>query len=102
MSRILVIDDDQGVRESIERMLRGAGYTVQSAGSGEEGLTLARGNAFDVILSDMRMSGISGIDVLQKLRERRVDSAFIVKTSKTQSCLRKKKSEHPPTRSSWL
>jgi two-component system response regulator HydG len=80
VSRILVIDDDQGVRESMERMLRGAGYTVQSAGSGEEGLTLARGNAFDVILSDMRMPGISGIDVLQKLRERRVDSAFIVMT----------------------
>jgi DNA-binding NtrC family response regulator len=80
VSRILVIDDDQGVRESMERMLRGAGYTVQSAGSGEEGLTLARGNAFDVILSDMRMPGISGIDVLQKLREQRVDSAFIVMT----------------------
>ena len=80
VSRILVIDDDQGVRESMERMLRGAGYTVQSAGSGEEGFDLARGNAFDVILSDMRMPGISGIDVLQKLREQRVDSAFIVMT----------------------
>jgi len=75
-----VIDDDQGVRESMERMLRGAGYSVQSAESGEEGLTLARGNAFDVILSDMRMPGISGIDVLQKLRAQRVDSAFIVMT----------------------
>jgi len=80
VSRILVIDDDQGVRESMERMLRGAGYTVQSAETGEEGLTLARGNAFDVILSDMRMPGISGIDVLQRLREQRVDSAFIVMT----------------------
>jgi two-component system, NtrC family, response regulator HydG len=80
VSRILVIDDDQGVRETMERMLRGAGYTVQSAGSGQEGLTLARGNAFDVILSDMRMPDISGIDVLQKLREGRVDSAFIVMT----------------------
>src|SRR3954451_2434671 len=64
----------------MERMLRGAGYTVQSAETGEEGLTLARGNAFDVILSDMRMPGISGIDVLQRLREQHVDSAFIVMT----------------------
>ena len=80
MSRILVIDDDQAVRESMERMLRGAGYTVQSVPSGEEGLTLAKGNAFDVILSDMRMPGISGIDVLRTLREQRVDSAFIVMT----------------------
>ncbi len=80
MSRILVIDDDPGVRESMERMLRGAGYTVQSAVSGEEGFDLARGGGFDVILSDMRMSGMSGLEVLRKLREVRVDAAFIVMT----------------------
>ena len=80
MSRILVIDDDTAVRESIERMLRVAGYTVHAAPSGEEGFTLAREGAFDVILSDMRMPGISGVDVLRKLREQRVDSVFIIMT----------------------
>jgi two-component system response regulator HydG len=80
VSRILVIDDDEGVRESMGRMLRGAGYAVEMAETGEAGLALARGNAFDVILSDMRMPGISGIEVLQKLREQRVDSAFIIMT----------------------
>jgi DNA-binding NtrC family response regulator len=80
MSRILVIDDDNAVRESIERMLRGAGYTVQSASSGEEGYGFARDGSFDVILSDMRMPGLSGIDVLRKLRESRVDSVFIIMT----------------------
>jgi two-component system response regulator HydG len=80
VSRILVIDDDEGVRESMGRMLRGAGYTVETAESGEEGLVLARGNAFDGGLSDMRMPGIPGIEVRQKLRERRVDSAFIIMT----------------------
>src|SRR6185436_14004735 len=62
------------------RMLRGAGFNVETATSGEEGVAAAKGNVFDVILSDMRMPGISGIDVLQKLRELRVDSAFIVMT----------------------
>jgi DNA-binding NtrC family response regulator len=80
MARILIIDDDTAVRESIERMLRSAGYTVRSAASGEEGFTLARGGAFDVILSDMRMPGLSGIDVLRKLREQRVDSVFMIMT----------------------
>jgi two-component system response regulator HydG len=80
VSRILVIDDDQGVRDSMARMLRGAGYTVETAETGEEALTLAKGNAYDVILSDMRMPGISGLDVLKGLRELRVDSAFIVMT----------------------
>jgi two-component system response regulator HydG len=80
MSRILVIDDDDAVRESMQRMLRAAGYTVQAAASGEEGLAMARGGVFDVILSDMRMPGISGLDVLRQLREQRVDSSFIVMT----------------------
>jgi len=80
MSRILVIDDDTDVRDSIGRMLRVAGYTVHTASSGEEGFTAARGGAFDVILSDMRMSGMSGLDVLRNLREHRVDSVFIIMT----------------------
>ena len=80
MSRILVIDDDDAVRDSIERMLRGAGYAVQTARTGEDGLAMARGGAFDVILSDMRMPGLSGLDVLRLLRETRVDTAFIVMT----------------------
>ena len=61
-------------------MLRTAGYTVQSADTGEAGFDLARSGAFDVILSDMRMPGMSGIDVLSKLREGRVDAAFIIMT----------------------
>ncbi|MEO7273246.1 MAG: sigma-54 dependent transcriptional regulator [Vicinamibacterales bacterium] len=80
MARILVIDDDSGVRESMTRMLRGAGYTVLAAASGEEGFDLARGDAFDVILSDMRMPGLSGLDVLRKLRDVHVDACFIVMT----------------------
>jgi two-component system, NtrC family, response regulator HydG len=80
VSRILVIDDDPGVRDSMARMLRLAGYSVDTAETGEQGLDLARGNVFDVVLSDMRMPGISGIDVLRQLREQRVDSAFIVMT----------------------
>jgi two-component system response regulator HydG len=80
MARILVIDDDEAVRESIGRMLRGAGYVVQPASTGEEGLAIARRGGFDVILSDLRMPGLSGIDVLRTLREARVDAAFIVMT----------------------
>src|SRR5436190_6848548 len=80
MARILVIDDDPGVRESMTRMLRGAGFSVLAASSGEEGFDLARGDTFDVILSDMRMPGLSGLDVLRKLRDVNVDACFIVMT----------------------
>src|SRR3954453_6305393 len=80
MARILVIDDDPGVRESMTRMLRGAGYTVLAASSGEEGFDLARGDTFDAILSEMRMPGLSGLDVLRKLRDVNVAACFIVMT----------------------
>jgi two-component system, NtrC family, response regulator HydG len=80
VSRILIIDDDLGVRESMSRMLRAAGHTVETAESGEEGLAAARARGFDVILSDMRMPGMSGLDVLQRLREQHVDSAFLIMT----------------------
>jgi DNA-binding NtrC family response regulator len=80
MARVLVVDDDAGVRDSMARMLRAAGYTVQTAPSGEEGFELARTDGFDVILSDMRMPGLSGLDILKKLRDVRVDASFIVMT----------------------
>ena len=80
MPRILVIDDDVGVLESTARMLRASGYTVQTAASGEEGHELARGDVFDVILSDMRMPGLSGLELLSKLRTSHVDASFIVMT----------------------
>ena len=80
MARILVIDDDQAVRDSMARMLRGAGFTVETVATGEDGVAAAKGNVFDVILSDMRMPGISGLVVLQRLRALRVDSAFIIMT----------------------
>jgi two-component system response regulator HydG len=80
MARVLVIDDDPSVRQSMERTLRGAGYAVQTAATGEEGYEAARSGGFDVVLSDMRMPGLSGLDVLRRLREARVDAAFIVMT----------------------
>jgi two-component system response regulator HydG len=80
VARILIIDDDDAVRMSTERMLRSAGYTVQAVSSGEHGLATARSGAFDVILSDLQMPGLSGLDVLRKLREARVDSTFIIMT----------------------
>ncbi len=80
MPRILIIDDDTSVRESTERILRAAGYAVETAAEGERGLSLAAAGGFDVILSDMRMPGMSGLELLRKLRDQRVDSAFIIMT----------------------
>jgi len=80
MARILLADDDPGVRESTARMLRSAGYTVQSVSTGEEAFEVAKAGGFDVVLSDMRMPGLSGIEVLRKLRDAGADASFIIMT----------------------
>lgn len=78
MARILLIDDDSGARNVLSVMLREAGYAVETAESGERGLELALSSLFDVIVSDMRLPGLSGLDVLRELRERRIDTALIM------------------------
>jgi two-component system response regulator HydG len=81
MSRVLVIDDDASVRETVVRMLRSAGHRVESADDGAQGVELARHGAFDVVLSDLQMPGMTGLEVLGQLREHRVDSVFIIMTA---------------------
>ncbi|MEO8521481.1 MAG: sigma-54 dependent transcriptional regulator [Acidobacteriota bacterium] len=80
MPRILIIDDDTSVRDSTERILRAAGYAVETAAEGEKGFSVAIAGGFDVILSDMRMPGLSGLDLLRKLRDHKVDASFIIMT----------------------
>jgi len=59
-TRVLVIDDDSGVRSTLSATLQLSGYAVETAETGESGLDLALSGLFDVILTDMRMPGISG------------------------------------------
>lgn len=66
--RILVIDDEQPVRENVARFLALEGYRVDSAASGEEGLALARLRVPDLVLCDLMMPGLDGFGVLARLR----------------------------------
>ena len=62
--RILVIDDEAGIREGIKRGLTPQGYIVETAENGEQGLALFRQNPCDLVLIDVMMPGISGIDLI--------------------------------------
>ena len=67
---ILLIDDDDSLRRVMEFSLTEAGYKVQTAASGEAGLMLFERGLFDAVITDITMPGISGMEVLAKIRER--------------------------------
>jgi DNA-binding NtrC family response regulator len=67
---ILLIDDDDSLRRVMEFSLTEAGYKVQTAASGEEGLALFEKNPFDAVITDITMAGVSGMEVLARIRER--------------------------------
>ncbi|HWR89074.1 MAG TPA: sigma-54 dependent transcriptional regulator, partial [Dissulfurispiraceae bacterium] len=65
----LVVDDEEGIRESISGILEDEGYAVVTASSGEEALSLARENVPDVVFLDVWLPEIDGIETLSRLRE---------------------------------
>lgn len=68
MQRILVIDDDPAITSLLKRGLSYEGFAVETAKSGGEGLTLARERPSDLVILDVMMPGLSGYDVLQRIR----------------------------------
>ncbi len=73
LSQILVIDDEPSNREALTLLLSGAGYQVQSAESGEEALAILKLTPFEVVITDLFLPGVSGIDILKKIK---VDSPY--------------------------
>jgi CheY-like chemotaxis protein len=66
---ILCVDDEKNILMALKRLLRKEEYTIHLAGSGEEGLTILGTNPIQVVLSDQRMPGMTGIEFLQKVKD---------------------------------
>jgi DNA-binding response OmpR family regulator len=67
--RVLVVDDERTVRIGLEKLLRRSGYEVTTAESAEEALEHLRRTEFDVVMSDIRMNGLTGIDLLAQIQQ---------------------------------
>ncbi len=78
MSRksILVVDDEKGQREILEMILSGEGYDVTTASSGEAAMKFVADRHFDLVLTDLKMTGMSGLDLLKELTD--FDKSIIV------------------------
>src|SRR5688572_8522705 len=78
MPKILIIDDERGIRSTLKEILEYENYTVDEAVDGENGLDLLSKNKYDVVLCDIKMPKIDGMEVLDRANESNPDVPFIV------------------------
>lgn len=78
---ILVVDDEKSQREILEMILSGEGYDVTTASSGEAALKFVETKRFDLVLTDLKMTGMSGIDLLRELISRDKSTMVILLTA---------------------
>ena len=78
---ILIIDDEQEIRESLEQLLKLEGYRPASASTAQEGLKKAEENLFDVVLLDISLPDLSGLEVLKSIKRDNPDTGVIMITA---------------------
>src|ERR687886_2357446 len=66
--RILVVDDEPAIVDAVSYALRSSGFEVDTSGDGESALEAARTNGYDVLVLDVRLPGLSGIEICRRLR----------------------------------
>ncbi|RJR18081.1 MAG: sigma-54-dependent Fis family transcriptional regulator [Nitrospiraceae bacterium] len=81
MHRILVIDDEESIRELLKDFLESKGMEVITSADGESGLNLLKEEKFDLFLLDLMMPGMSGLDVLKETASEKIDIPSIVITA---------------------
>lgn len=80
-ARLLIVDDELIMRESLAGWLKRDGHEVETAASGEEALDKIKDTRFDILLVDIKMEGISGLDVLKTVKENDPDVAVVMITA---------------------
>jgi two-component system response regulator AtoC len=76
--RVLIVDDDDSLRESLDLVLSAEGYEVLGAGDGTEALEILREVPVEIVLCDLRMPGIDGLELLPELAKRSPDATLIL------------------------
>ncbi len=80
-ARVLLVEDEPGIVQVLADLLEAEGHVVETAGDGETGLQLACGGSFDLLILDVMLPGLSGIDVCHGAREQGFDGAILMLTA---------------------
>jgi len=81
LNRILVADDEESMRWVLSKALRKKGFTVDLAKDGDEALEMIQANGYDLAILDIKMPGISGLDLLDRVRELKNDLLMVIMTA---------------------
>ena len=81
MTRVLIVDDEETIRLALRKFLRSRGYEVEIAGSGEQALQILAKQSFSLMLCDVRMPGLTGVQVVPQARAQDTDLAIIMLTA---------------------
>jgi len=81
LAYVLVVDDEGANRYSVSKTLQKVGYMVSEAANGEEALEMISRQTFDVVLTDIRMPGLDGIELLRRIREQSPEVIVILMTA---------------------
>ena len=79
-TRILVMEDDQSISAALDMILTEAGYDVEVAETGEDALELFEQKGFDLLIADLKLPGIGGIEVIRQVKEKKPETEVIVIT----------------------
>jgi putative two-component system response regulator len=81
VTRILIVDDEETIRLALRKFLRSRGYEVEIAGSGEQAMQILDNGSFSLMLCDVRMPGMTGVQLVPQAREKDQDLAIIMLTA---------------------
>ena len=78
--RLLFVDDEPGIRKVVGIALKDCGYTVSAAANGEEGLDIFRREKPPIVITDIRMPGMDGLDLLRAIKSESPETEVILVT----------------------
>jgi len=79
---VLIVEDERKLRDVLATALQSEHYDVVASATGDEGFVRAQGEAFDLVVLDLMLPGRSGLEILQALRQRRIDTPVLVLTAR--------------------
>ena len=80
--RLLVVEDNDRLAETLTSLLRGEGHAVDLVSNGEDADATLAAESFDLVILDLGLPGMDGLDVLRRLRDRRAETAVLILTSR--------------------